>query len=139
MAISPPSDLIMEVAHAADPMAARQAESHLLKLASAGGTSDFTFQEVFSSTTGRAGAQPMPSAPRFEAVQSPAQKFEAVILQQFVETMLPDDASAVFGEGASGEIWKSMMAEQVANQIAASGGVGIAQLLPEGLQKGAQA
>lgn len=70
---------------------------------------------------------------------SPAHKFEALVLHQFVETMLPDDASTVFGEGSTGEIWKSMLAEQVADQMASSGGIGIADLLSDTLNKGSVA
>jgi Rod binding domain-containing protein len=62
-----------------------------------------------------------------------------MILSQFVETMLPDDSEAVFGSGTAGEIWKSMLAEQVANQLAASGGVGIAGLISDTLEKGVKA
>ena len=48
-------------------------------------------------------------------------KFEAVILEQFVQHMLPQDASAVFGEGTAGDIWKSMMAQQIGNTLAKGG------------------
>lgn len=54
-------------------------------------------------------------------------RFEAVVLQNFIEAMLPDDASSVYGEGLSGEMWKSMMSEKIAEEFASQGGLGIAE------------
>ncbi len=51
------------------------------------------------------------------------------MLQSFIQEMLPKDAEHVFGKGAAGEIWKSMLAEQLATEIARGGGVGIAKSL----------
>lgn len=59
----------------------------------------------------------------------PLQKFEGFVLRTFVEAMLPKNATAVFGEGTAGDIWRSMMAEKIGEEIAASGGIGIAALL----------
>ena len=41
--------------------------------------------------------------------------------------MLPKNAESVFGSGTAGGIWKSMLAEKLADQISRSGGIGIAQ------------
>jgi len=54
------------------------------------------------------------------------QDFEAVVLQTFIASMLPDEAENVYGEGTAGEVWKSMLAEQIASQMAKAGGIGIA-------------
>ena len=54
------------------------------------------------------------------------QKFEAVLLQNFVESILPKD-SELFGDKNSADIYRSMMAEQLANQLAKSGSLGIAK------------
>lgn len=54
-------------------------------------------------------------------------QFESFILQSFIETMLPKNAESVFGSGTAGGIWKSMLAEKLADQISRSGGIGIAQ------------
>ena len=54
------------------------------------------------------------------------QKFEAVLLQQFVESMLPKD-DELFGDKTSAGVYRSMMAEQFATQLAKSGGIGIAK------------
>jgi Rod binding domain-containing protein len=53
-------------------------------------------------------------------------KFEAFLVQTFVESMLPSDAPNVFGSGVAGKIWKSMLAEHLANEIAKGTAFGIA-------------
>lgn len=53
-------------------------------------------------------------------------RFEAVVLQNFIAAMLPDDAETVYGAGLSGDMWKSMMSEKIADQFARQGGLGIA-------------
>lgn len=141
MAISPPSDLILEVARAADPVSLQEATTRLRSIAVSGSGEGFDL--AYSGASGNAKAafgryNPAATA-ETQPAQSPEQKFEAMILTQFVETMLPENAETVFGEGSTGEIWKSMLAEQVANQLAASGGVGIADLLSDTLNQGVKA
>ncbi len=55
------------------------------------------------------------------------QDFEAVVLQSFISSMLPENAENVYGEGTAGSVWKSMLAEQISKQMAKSGGIGIAE------------
>lgn len=52
--------------------------------------------------------------------------FEVVVLQNMIETMLPDSADTVFGKGVAGKTWKSMLAEKLAQQVALSGDLGLA-------------
>jgi len=59
-------------------------------------------------------------------------QFEALLLKNMVEAMMPEDAEAVFGSGTAGKIWKSMLAEKVAEQIARSGSIGIAKQIAAG-------
>jgi len=141
MAISPPSDLILDVAKAADPVHMAEATNRLRSL-SAGGSGE-EFQLAFADASNHASADITgfrPAGSDAGAVaRSPAKQFEAMILTQFVETMLPQETEEIFGKGTAGEIWKSMLAEQVANQLAASGGVGIADLISDTLNKGVNA
>ena len=51
------------------------------------------------------------------------------MLNSFVNEMLPKDAESVFGQGLAGDMWKSMLADQVSRQIAKSGALGIAKRL----------
>ena len=59
----------------------------------------------------------------------PLQKFESFFLRNFVETMLPEKDTSFFGSGTAGQIWKSMLAERIGDEMAASGGIGIADML----------
>jgi len=137
MAINPPSDIVLDVARAADPARFQAASKRLSDLSSAPGASEFA--DVFKGTIARSSVR-MPEDPysiktafRNETVRSEAEKtasalqqFEAFILQSFVESMLPKDAGAVFGKESAGGIWKSMLAEQIGAQLAKAGGIGIA-------------
>ncbi len=51
------------------------------------------------------------------------------MLSEFIGEMLPKDTPSVFGQGYAGDMWRSMLAERVADQIAASGRLGIASRL----------
>jgi Rod binding domain-containing protein len=60
------------------------------------------------------------------AVPESFRRFEAMVLQTFIQNMLPKDGAAVYGKGMAGEMWKSMLAEKVAGVVAERGGIGIA-------------
>ncbi len=61
-----------------------------------------------------------------------AQKFEAFVLQTFIQEMMPKEAEGVFGSGVAGDFWRSLMAEKVAEQVAERGNLGIADLVRGG-------
>lgn len=65
-------------------------------------------------------------------VPDSAQKFEAFVLQSFIQEMMPDTAEGVFGSGVSGDFWKSMMSEKIAEQVAERGNLGIADYVRAG-------
>lgn len=56
-------------------------------------------------------------------------KFEALILQNFIDHMFTSETSHVFGKGQAGHIWRSMMSEAVGKEMAEAGGIGIAKML----------
>lgn len=60
------------------------------------------------------------------AVPESFKRFEAMVLQTFIQNMLPKDGASVYGKGMAGEMWKSMLAEKVAGVVAERGGIGIA-------------
>jgi flagellar protein FlgJ len=138
MAISPPSDIVLDVARAADPTRYQTASKRLSELSSTSNASEFA--DVFKGTASRS-FNPLSLDPytvkttnRNETALSGADKtnsayeqFEAFVLQSFVESILPKESEAVFGKGTAGGIWKSMLAEQIGTQIAKAGGVGIAK------------
>lgn len=119
MAISPPGDIIMDVLRAADPKAVAEARDKLAAMRAGGPDTPRT---DFAAATHIQTA----SARRVEA-QNPFVKFEALVLGTMLESMLPDEMGSVYGEGFSGDAWKSMLAQQLGDVMAARGGIGIAE------------
>ena len=56
-------------------------------------------------------------------------EFEATLINSFIGELLPKDAGSVFGEGSAGDMWRSMLSEQVSQQIAKSGALGLSRRL----------
>lgn len=138
MAIQPPSDILLDVANAADPAQVRAASARLAKLA-ADPAAAAEFNQALTVVAQKDTSTLASPAPRV-AIGAPTnrvdrapkdsnaayQKFEAVLLQKFVEAMLPKD-DQLYGDKQSADVYRSMMAEQFANQIAKAGGIGIAK------------
>lgn len=133
MAVSLNTDLIMGVINAAQPSSIAAADAKLnaksvsrIEVAAAG--------EKFAKELLNSAQQSGPAKDLSDlrsAFNSPSQaeahkKFEAMVLHQFVQHMLPSDTSVIFGEGMSGDVWKGMMAQQIGDAIAKGGGIGIA-------------
>lgn len=119
MAISPPSDIVLDVARAVGPADIEAARTALMKKAG-GGAAGFSVGEAIPLSRA--------AADRVEA--DPADKykrFEAMVLKTFIQNMLPKDAEGVYGKGLAGDMWKSQMAEQLADVMADRGGIGIAR------------
>jgi hypothetical protein len=55
-------------------------------------------------------------------------QFESFALQVFIGSMLPQENNKMFGTGAAGKQWQSLLAEKLADQIASSGRL---KLLPD--------
>ena len=70
--------------------------------------------------TKAAGAADKPATP------ASFKRFEAMVLQTFIQNMLPKDGAAFYGKGMAGDMWKSLLAEKVAEVMADRGGIGIA-------------
>ncbi|MBZ6079334.1 rod-binding protein [Microvirga puerhi] len=142
MGISPPSDIIQDVARAADPMKLQAASRKLMELSN--GVEGPEFAETFRSlqnvgssfirdpVTAQVMSRNHATLASSGKAGSAYQQFEAFVLQSFIESMLPKDASATFGKGTAGSVWRSMMAEQIGSQIAKAGGIGIASRLLAG-------
>lgn len=141
MAISPPSDIVLDVAKAVDPMSYTEAVGRLRRAAAGAAAEPAGFEGVFDgmvngerrilrdagfSMTTRANNQVLFGSQQLSARDDAYQNFEAMALTTFVQTMLPDDADNVFGSGTAGSVWRSLLAEKIAGQMAAAGGIGIA-------------
>ncbi|MDL2404836.1 rod-binding protein [Rhizobium calliandrae] len=134
MAISPPSDLVLDVVQAANPadvqaaqekLAANRAAFAATSLAENGNGFASTVDALNSAAT-RAGLSNANTHTAATKVPQVYHKFEAMVLQNFVKNMLPN-SETLYGKGSAGEIWKGMMAEQLGNTLAKNGGVGIAE------------
>jgi len=122
LAISPPSDIILDVAKAVEPsgiQAARAALANRTASAAPAGTFSLTEADI----TGGVARQP----DKTSAADASMKKFEAMVLQTFIGNMMPKNTESVYGKGMAGDMWKSMMAEHLANQVAEAGGIGIAK------------
>lgn len=122
LAISPPSDIVMDVARAVEPSGIETARAELAKRGNAvagGTTATFSLGEI--GTYGRTA-----SAPQDTKAPDSFKRFEAMVLQTFIQNMMPKEAENVYGKGMAGDMWKSMMAGKIADVMAERGGIGIA-------------
>jgi Rod binding domain-containing protein len=118
VAISPPSDIVLDVARAVEPANLEAARAQLARRGGAvGGTA-----AAFSLGDMRNAA-----APEAERGKSPDtfKRFEAMVLETFIQNMLPKNAENVYGKGVAGDMWKSMLAGKLADAMAERGGIGI--------------
>lgn len=137
MSIKPPSDLLLDVVRAADPATSAAAAERLAKIAASGGKSDPAFSEVLNEV---AAPSAHPTNPPGQSVAAPPSRFsgapvdankkayqglEALLLQNLVETMMPD-GSDLFGQGEAGTVWRSMLAEQLGTSLSKKVDLGIA-------------
>lgn len=125
MAISPPSDIVLDVARAIEPTTLEAARAQLARRAGSvalpGPAGTFSLEEAVGAAGTGATRAPTP-----DAEGTSFKRFEAVVLQTFIQNMLPKDAAAVYGKGMAGDMWKSLMAEKMAQVMAERGGIGIA-------------
>jgi peptidoglycan hydrolase FlgJ len=131
MAINPPSDIVLDVVNAADPsrlemaqakLKAGQAALEAQRLASTENSFDATIARDHIRDSLKL------ANPDKKQVPETYRKFEAMVLTNFLKSMMPD-SEEIYGKGATGEIWKGMMAEKLADEISKDGGIGIADSL----------
>ena len=140
MAISPPSDIVLDVARAADPMRQQVAFERLQRMGT--GVAGTPFAAAVGDATPTASAPGLAGAREKFASLAPAklndrasaaqtksaktlQQFEAQVISTFIEQMMPEASANNFGSGTAGGVWRSMLSEQIANQVAKAGGLGI--------------
>ena len=151
MAINPSSDLVLGAVLAADPARYRAAAQRLQRLGSAGGGEPASPAATSSwqAAATAAAEPPAPPTPPPAGTSLPAAsarpaarqagkspdafaKLEAFVLQTFIQTMLPANSEALFGKGTAGEVWRSMLAEKLGDELARSNQVGLAKRLAAG-------
>jgi len=147
VSISPPSDIILDVARAADPERYRVAADRLTRLGSASPSEKTDFAAIFGALTGSAttsgspdiSAQVQSVADRMlraewhgkaansgpVSIEKAQRDLEGMLLQNVIESILPKDSGGLYGGGVAGGMWRSVLAEQIGAQIARAGGIGI--------------
>jgi hypothetical protein len=144
MSIFPTTDLVVDVARAADPQKLEAAVARLQELSTtkvAGVDFASVVEGVGVSSKAESGASRITeasshveslmrnSATQMKKASGPMEQFEAFIIQSCLETILPKSEQGLFGHGSAGGIWRSMIAEQIANEVARAGGVGLRKVL----------
>jgi peptidoglycan hydrolase FlgJ len=141
MAFNPRTDVILEVASAADPSRSTLAAQRLSAIAGSNAPlADFAANLDQAAGAANATPAPLPNAANARSRLAAAPggpdrlgqaktQFEAMMLNSFVGEMLPKDTGEVFGQGMAGDMWRSMLADQVSMQIAKSGKLGLARRL----------
>ena len=131
MSISPPSDIVLDVARAADPTRRAEATRRLARLAHDGVDLDRTLSGAAGPSAQQSAAPGKTMPPPPDTMRSDAAKayrgFEGMVLATFVEAAFPESVAA-FGAGTAGSVWRSMLAEQIGAEMAAAG-IGIADRL----------
>lgn len=143
MGIQPPSDLIVDVINAADPAKAQAMASRLRQAsfgtnsAAASGAFGAEMQQVglapeMLSVLGPSSSASLSNATALSQKGAAAgkgktlQQFEAMVLSTFVQNMMPAKASSVFGSGTAGDMWRTMLSQNIGSEVAKAGGIGIA-------------
>lgn len=138
VAISPPSDLVLDVVRAADPGQVQEAQARLksnraafeaTSLAEAGAGFQVAVGSILNRDSAGAHAASGVSAVGGKSIPAHLRKFEAMVLQNFVKSMMPTESEEIYGKGTAGEMWRGMMADQLGEALAKGGGIGIAASL----------
>ncbi|MDE1991625.1 MAG: rod-binding protein [Rhizobiaceae bacterium] len=133
MAISPPSDLVLDVVQAANPLDVQAAQQKLATNRAAfaatslaeNGNGFASTVDAYNSAATQAGLSNANTHTAPTKMPAVYHKFEAMVLQNFVKNILPN-SDTLYGKGTAGEMWKGMMADQLGDTLAKNGGVGIA-------------
>lgn len=117
---------MLDVARAAEPDAVAGARAELLRKAQ--GASAIAF-DAGTDIAAPTSANILSRDATPTSMSDAAKKFEAMVLQTFISSMMPKNAEGTYGQGMAGDMWKSMMAEKLADTVAEGGGIGIADRL----------
>ena len=144
MAIKPASDIVLDVLRAADPVREQATTQRLSALSAGSVDAPEQFSKALDAAEKPAAAPvvlidaanmrdrlPSVSAAAADDLKAAKTKvdFEASILKSFVDELMPKNETDIYGEGSAGDIWKSMLSDQIATQIARSGAFGISKEL----------
>ncbi len=125
MAVSIPSDLVLDVLKNADPARRDQAAAKLE--AHGSGFAVAMKQEALEIPSMDGETSTPETAGRAEANQ----EFQRMVLRNLFETILPDAESGTYGTGTAAGIWRSFQADELARVSATSGGLGLAAVVTD--------
>lgn len=132
MSIQPISDIVLDVANAADPARVAAVKQRLAE--AAGGdfasllgvapppSASFSWSEqakarFFSAPTG---------APEKSGGAEQAKRgLETLVAKMMFETLLPKEGETTFGKGTAGGVWRSMLADRLATEVTRGKGLGL--------------
>jgi len=130
VSIQPPSDIVLDVAQAADPTKSYEAAQRLARIGATDpsgaafsgimqGASPLSHADPLAGIGGRIGSAPGPMNLRMNVADDPQAKafkgLQALIFQNLFEVALPHDST--MGEGMAADTYRSMMAEQLGKQM----------------------
>lgn len=151
MSIFPATDLVLDVGRAADPSKRDAALNRLERMSGVSSTEKFASGPQIASSSAMRHASfgvmsthvqsraPAASAQPHSEAPAAYKKFEAFILQTWLETLLPKLEGGAYGHDNAGGVWRSMMAEQLGDQLAKSDSLGLARVLNSGNLTGVDA
>ena len=136
MSINPVSDIVLDVASAADPVKSGAAAERLSRGEATTSVSINGFDNVLANAAtppqaspgiagGGGGTKFSRVLPRVDARTNAYKGLEQLVLKNLLESMLPKESVAIFGGGTAGEIWRSFLADQLATQVGKTVNLGI--------------
>ena len=148
MSIRPVSDIVLEVAMAADPAKYQAATEKLSPAGTVTQTQSRSFESILKNTVAKIpdtwknfGPSSLAASrlPNQTNASTRAYKgLEQLVLKNLVENMLPKDSPALFGSSTAGDIWRSMLADQLASEIGSTVDLGSARRQTIGIHSAAR-
>jgi peptidoglycan hydrolase FlgJ len=120
------SDIVGDVVNAANPT---KLKGGIARLAGTSGMAQLDLASLVLDANGSSNGITSGSVNALNPKEKAYQQFEASVLRNFVEEMLPKSSENVYGEGTAGNVWRSMQADFMSQELAKSGGIGIASTL----------
>jgi peptidoglycan hydrolase FlgJ len=125
VSISPVSDIVFDVAMAADPAKYHAAAAKLLtgRASVSSNCFDLVLRNTSANMPHNANSFTAPSLAAAKPLNPPDKAvkaykgFEQLVLKNLVETLLPKNSSVLFGSSTAGEVWRSMLADHLASEI----------------------
>ncbi|MDP1702506.1 MAG: rod-binding protein [Aestuariivirga sp.] len=120
------TDIVGDVVNAADPS---KLKTSIAQLSGTSNLARVDMSGLVLKTTDSVSDAATEPAKAVNPKEKAFQQFEASVLRNFVEEMLPKATENAYGEGTAGNVWRSMQADFMSQELAKSGGIGIASTL----------